>query len=67
MLASQRSSTKESSLNYPILGIVGCGNIGGRQAANFLARGYSVYVFDLDRDRMAKLESLGALTSKTCA
>ena len=67
MLASQRSSTKESSLNYPILGIVGCGNIGGRQAANFLALGYLVYVFDLDRDRMAKLESLGARTSKTCA
>jgi len=67
MLASKRSATKESSLNYPTLGIVGCGNIGGRQAAHFLACGYSVYVFDLNRDRMAELQSLGAHITHSCA
>ncbi len=60
-------SSKKISDNYPILGIVGCGNIGGRQAANFLARGYSVYVFDIDRERAAKLKSIGARVTNSCA
>lgn len=39
----------------PPLASFGCGNIGGKQAANFLAHGYSVYVYDVDRDSMANL------------
>ncbi|MEC4815888.1 MAG: NAD(P)-dependent oxidoreductase [Scytonema sp. PMC 1069.18] len=56
---SPNNSTPEtqSSLHYPTLGIIGCGNIGGQQAANFLAHGYSVYVYDINPERMAKLHS----------
>ncbi|MEO1374541.1 MAG: NAD(P)-dependent oxidoreductase [Cyanobacteria bacterium J06635_10] len=60
-------SVSESPLNYPTLGIIGCGNIGGRQAANFLAKNYSVYVYDINSDRMAKLQSLGARITHSCA
>ncbi|MEM1170163.1 MAG: NAD(P)-dependent oxidoreductase [Cyanobacteria bacterium P01_H01_bin.35] len=67
MSASKRNSTKESSVNYPTLGVVGFGNIGGRKAANFLACGYSVYVFDINPDRMAQLQSLGARFTHSCA
>ncbi|MEM6646984.1 MAG: NAD(P)-dependent oxidoreductase, partial [Bacteroidota bacterium] len=61
------SSETESPLNYPTLGIIGCGNIGGRQAANFLAKNYSVYVYDINSDPMAKLQSLGARITHSCA
>jgi len=44
----------------PTLGIVGCGNIGGRQAANFLAHGYPVRIYDTDTKRMAALQQQGA-------
>ncbi len=54
-------------LNYPTLGIIGCGKIGGRQAANFLAHGYSVCIYDINLDRMAELESLGAHITHSCA
>lgn len=62
-----QESDEESLLNYPTIGIIGCGKIGGRQAANFLARGYSVYVYDINPDSMAKLESLGAYITQSCA
>lgn len=63
----KETSTPKSLPNLPILGIVGCGNIGGKQAANFLSHGYSVYVYDIDRTSMAKLESLGANITSSCA
>ena len=55
-----RKRDGESSPNYPTIGIIGCGRIGGRQATNFLASGYSVYVYDINPDSMAQLQSLGA-------
>ncbi len=51
----------------PTLGIVGCGNIGGRQAANFLAHGYLVRVYDTDAARMAALQQQGAGITHSCA
>jgi 3-hydroxyisobutyrate dehydrogenase-like beta-hydroxyacid dehydrogenase len=44
----------------PRVGVIGCGNIGARQAANLLAHGLVVNVHDIDGGRMAELESLGA-------
>ncbi|MBC6423720.1 MAG: NAD(P)-dependent oxidoreductase [Hormoscilla sp. SP5CHS1] len=67
MSPSNNSSETDSPLNYPTLGIVGCGNIGGRQAANFLALGYSVYVYDINPDSMVQLQSLGARITQSCA
>ena len=67
MLPSKNISQSESPLNHPTLGIVGCGNIGGRQAANFLACGYSVYVYDINPDSMTHLQSLGACVAQSCA
>lgn len=67
MSSIDNSSQTESPLNYPTLGIIGCGNIGGRQAANFLAKNYSVYVYDINSDPMAKLQSLGAHITHSCA
>lgn len=64
---SNNSLESASSPNYPTLGIIGCGNIGGRQAANFLAYGYSVWVYDVDKDRMAQLQSQGARIAESCA
>jgi len=51
----------------PALGFVGCGNVGGRQVANFLERGYPVCVYDLDSERVARLQSLGARAASNCA
>ncbi|MEQ9486030.1 NAD(P)-dependent oxidoreductase [Coleofasciculus sp. F4-SAH-05] len=67
MVSTDSNSGTESRPNYPTIGIIGCGNIGGKQAANFLAHGYSVYVYDLNRDSMAKLQSLGAKITQSCA
>ena len=67
MLPNDNYSKTYPSLNHATLGIVGCGNIGGQQAANFLAHGYSVYIYDTNPDRMAKLHSLGAHISHSCA
>ncbi|MGB3514255.1 MAG: NAD(P)-dependent oxidoreductase [Microcoleaceae cyanobacterium] len=67
MSSSNSTLETESPLNYPTLGIIGCGNIGGRQAANFLAHGYSVYVYDINQDRMTELQSLGAKITNSCA
>jgi len=67
MLLNNSISHTESPLNYPILGIIGCGNIGKRQAANFLAHGYSVYVYDINPARMTQLHSLGAHITQSCA
>lgn len=67
MLPSNSTSERESTLNHPTIGIIGCGNIGRRQAANFVAHGYSVYVYDINRDAMAQLESLGACIVESCA
>ena len=57
----------ESLFNHPSIGIVGCGNIGGKQAANFLDRGYPVYIYDLNPDTMTKLQGLGARITHSCA
>ena len=62
-----KSNLNHSLARRPILGIVGCGNIGGRQATNFLAHGYSVYVYDINPERMADLQSLGARVTGNCA
>lgn len=62
-----KSNPNGSSSDLPTLGIVGCGNIGGRQAANFLQQGYQVYVYDINPERMAKLQYLGARITKSCA
>lgn len=67
MLSSNSNLTNQSSLDRPILGIIGCGNIGGRQAANFLAHGYQVYVYDINPDSMAELQPLGAHITHSCA
>ncbi|MDY7007239.1 MAG: NAD(P)-dependent oxidoreductase [Cyanobacteriota bacterium] len=67
MSSSNSTSKTKSHFNFPTLGIIGCGNIGGRQAANFLAHGYSVYVYDINPDRMTKLQSLGAHITNSCA
>lgn len=67
MSHSNSTYTTEYPLNSPTLGIIGCGNIGGRQAANFIAHGYSVCVYDINPDRMAKLQSLGACIARSCA
>ncbi|MEB3179496.1 MAG: NAD(P)-dependent oxidoreductase [Nostocaceae cyanobacterium] len=53
--------------SHPILGIIGCGNIGGRQAANFLAHGYQVYVYDINPERMAEAQHLGVQITNSCA
>lgn len=61
-----KTARDRSSPPHPTLGIVGCGNIGGKQAANFLAHGYSVWVYDLDAERLAELHSLGAKVASNC-
>ncbi len=66
-MPQNQTQGKESALNYPTLGIIGCGNIGGKQAANFLAHGYQVYVYDINPEPMAKLQSLGAHITRSCA
>lgn len=53
--------------SHPTLGIIGCGNVGGRQAANFLAHGYQVCVYDINPKRMADLYPLGARITHSCA
>ena len=63
MSPSKNTSETNPPLNHPTLGIIGCGNIGGRQAANFIAHGYSVYVYDINLDRMIGLESCLLYTS----
>ena len=67
MLPNTSTSQTESPLNPPILGIIGCGNIGKRHATNFLAHGYSVYVYDINPAPMAQLNSLGAHITQSCA
>jgi 3-hydroxyisobutyrate dehydrogenase-like beta-hydroxyacid dehydrogenase len=67
MLQNENRSKIEFSLNHVTLGIIGCGNIGRQQAANFLAQGYSVYVYDINPERMVKLQSLGAHICHSCA
>lgn len=67
MSPSNNISETSSPLNYPTLGIIGCGNIGGQQAANFIVQGYSVYIYDINLDRMAELEALGAHIAHSCA
>ncbi|MEQ8535991.1 MAG: NAD(P)-dependent oxidoreductase [Coleofasciculus sp. D1-CHI-01] len=67
MVSTESTSKTEFHPNSPSIGIIGCGNIGGKQAANFLDHGYSVYVYDLDQDSMAQLQSLGAKITQSCA
>lgn len=67
MLLKKSHSQRASPLGYPTIGIVGCGNIGGAQATNFLTQGYPVYVYDINPDSMAKLRSLGAQITQSCA
>lgn len=66
-MSSSNSTKTASPCKYPTLGMIGCGNIGGKQAANFLAHGYTVYVYDINRDSMEKLQSLGAQVTQSCA
>jgi 3-hydroxyisobutyrate dehydrogenase-like beta-hydroxyacid dehydrogenase len=61
------ASETEYSSNSPILGIIGCGNIGEKQAANFLSHGYTVYVYDINPDTLVKLQSQGANVAQSCA
>lgn len=67
MFSTHSSSETTSSSNYPILGMIGCGNIGQRQAANFIKHGYKVYVYDVNSDAMATLQSQGAFLTQSCA
>ncbi|MEQ9234341.1 NAD(P)-dependent oxidoreductase [Coleofasciculus sp. E2-BRE-01] len=67
MVSTDSNSGTESRPNCPTIGIIGCGNIGGKQAANFLAHGYSVYVYDVNQDSMVQLQSLGAKVTQSCA
>lgn len=55
------------STPHPVLGIVGCGNIGSRQTANFLAHGYTVYIYDIESERLTALQQLGAHVAHSCA
>lgn len=66
MSPSNSTLGNKSPLNHPSIGIVGCGNIGGKQAANFLAHGYSVYIYDISPDSMTKLHGLGARITHSC-
>ncbi len=56
----------KSNLVHPIIGLIGCGNIGGKQARNFLAHGYQMYVYDINPDRMTELQQLGAQITHSC-
>ena len=67
MLPSNSSSESKPPLNNPTIGIIGCGNIGGRQAVNFLAHDYSVYVYDINPDSLTQLQPLGARIVQSCA
>ncbi|MGD1914237.1 MAG: NAD(P)-dependent oxidoreductase [Rivularia sp. (in: cyanobacteria)] len=67
MLPNNSTCETKSPPSRPSLGIIGCGNIGGKQAANFLAHGYSVYVYDINPESMAKLQSKGACITHSCA
>lgn len=57
----------ESPSDRPSIGMVGCGNIGGRQAKNFLDHGYEVYVYDISKERMLQMQALGARITDSCA
>ncbi|NEP57339.1 MAG: NAD(P)-dependent oxidoreductase [Symploca sp. SIO2G7] len=65
--ASEWQSSDQSCKERPKLGLIGCGNIGGRQAANFLAHGYAVYVYDIKSHQMSALEAQGAYPTSSCA
>lgn len=67
MFLRKRCSKNKPYFNNPAIGIIGCGNIGGRQAVNFLAHNYSVYVYDINSDSLAQLQSLGAYVVQSCA
>ncbi|MEQ9356566.1 NAD(P)-dependent oxidoreductase [Coleofasciculus chthonoplastes] len=67
MVSTDSNLGTEARANSPTIGIIGCGNIGGKQAANFLAHGYSVYVYDVNQDSMVQLQSLGAKITQSCA
>ncbi len=67
MSSNISTSDIKSTPDHPPLGIIGCGNIGGRLAANFLAQGYQVYVYDINPERMGKLQSQGARITHSCA
>jgi len=62
-----QSIPERASIPQPIIGIVGCGNIGGRHAANFLAHGYQVYVYDTNAEQLVELASAGAHIAHSCA
>lgn len=49
------------------LGVIGLGNIGGAIAANLVADGHTVAVFDLDAARRGALATHGALAHPTAA
>ena len=43
------------------IGFIGLGNVGGKLAGTLLRNGWRVTVFDLDREKMAEFEGLGAI------
>lgn len=47
--------------SVPKVGIIGVGNMGGGMAANLLARGWPVHVYDLDPVKTADLKRFGAV------
>ncbi|WP_107670295.1 NAD(P)-dependent oxidoreductase [Cyanothece sp. BG0011] len=57
----------KSNSVHPIIGFIGCGNIGGKQARNLLTHGYPLYVYDINPDRMIELQQVGAQITHSCA
>jgi 3-hydroxyisobutyrate dehydrogenase-like beta-hydroxyacid dehydrogenase len=49
------------------IGFIGLGNIGGALAANLLADGHRLTVFDVDSEKMASLTGAGALAAGSVA
>lgn len=47
-------------MNARIVTVIGVGNMGGGMAANLLARGWDVRVYDIDAARVAAMVALGA-------
>ncbi|MGB3531925.1 MAG: NAD(P)-dependent oxidoreductase [Microcoleaceae cyanobacterium] len=67
MLQTRSDSETEPPLNSLRLGIIGCGNIGSRHAANFLAHGYKVCVYDINSSSMETLQTAGANIAQNSA
>lgn len=53
--------------NSLVVGFIGLGRMGAPMVANLLSAGHQVVVYDIDRDKCAKLSSMGANTAETPA